>query len=145
MLLAGTGSLQGRQLPVTSAVAAPYSPFAGSIGARVRSSSDSAQLPAAESNGAPEDDRHHTPVAPYSPFAKSCDLSRTSIISSPRATPSPFAKNASQPQRPVLPNTYYHHYFGFFCKQEWKWEKQTRLPVKLRLGSYQHAQRMEGK
>ena len=48
-------------------------------------------------------------------------------------------------KRPVSPNDYYQQHFGFFCKQEWVWEKKTQLPVKVRLGSYQEAQRIEGK
>lgn len=40
---------------------------------------------------------------------------------------------------------YYQQHFGFFCKQEWQWEKQTRLPVKLRLGHYEYTQQLEGK
>jgi hypothetical protein len=45
----------------------------------------------------------------------------------------------------VAPAVYYQQHFGVFCKQEWEWEKQTRLPVKLRLGNYQYTQRLEGK
>ncbi|HJT74338.1 MAG TPA: hypothetical protein VJ720_09975, partial [Chitinophaga sp.] len=26
-------------------------------------------------------------------------------------------------KRPVSPNDYYQQHFGFFCKQEWVWEK----------------------
>ena len=46
---------------------------------------------------------------------------------------------------PVGPRDYYQQCFGYFCKREWNWEKQTKVPVKLRLGSYQEAQRLEGK
>ena|SRR6186997_3282746 len=46
---------------------------------------------------------------------------------------------------PVGPRDYYQQCFGYFCKREWDWEKQTKVPVKLRLGSYQEAQRIEGK
>jgi hypothetical protein len=46
---------------------------------------------------------------------------------------------------PVGPRDYYQQSFGYFCKREWDWEKQTKVPVKLRLGSYQEAQRIEGK
>jgi hypothetical protein len=34
---------------------------------------------------------------------------------------------------------------GFFCKQEWNWQKHTGVPVKIRLGDYQYAQKQEGK
>lgn len=54
-----------------------------------------------------------------------------------------FYRNATPP--PVGPADYYQQHFGFFCKHEWNWEKQTKMPVKLRLGTYQQAQRMEGK
>lgn len=56
-------------------------------------------------------------------------------------------ERALQPsvKRPVNANDYYQQHFGFFCKQEWVWEKKTQLPVKVRLGSYQEAQRIEGK
>ncbi|MCW3462434.1 hypothetical protein [Chitinophaga nivalis] len=45
----------------------------------------------------------------------------------------------------VAPNFYYQQHFGFFCKQEWNWQKQTGIPVKLRLGNYAYTQQLEGK
>ncbi|SKA15647.1 hypothetical protein SAMN04488128_1021181 [Chitinophaga eiseniae] len=42
-------------------------------------------------------------------------------------------------------HAYYDQHFGFFCKKEWGWQKQTGIPVKLRLGSYDLTQRQEGK
>ena len=32
---------------------------------------------------------------------------------------------------------------GFFCRQEYKMEKIARVPIKIRLGTYQEAQRLE--
>ena len=32
---------------------------------------------------------------------------------------------------------------GFFCRQEYKLEKMTRVPIKIRLGTYQEARRLE--
>jgi hypothetical protein len=60
------------------------------------------------------------------------------------AIPPPIFRVSATPNK--LPqNTYYEQCFGYFCKREWNWEKQTKVPIKLRLGTYQTAQRMEGK
>lgn len=89
-------------------------------------------------------------VAPLYPLTKSSKLWLTDkkevsapvYLSSFQVTDNhtlPVAKS------PLAANGYYQQHFGFFCKKEWNWEKQTQFPVKLRLGSYQEAQRLEGK
>ena len=56
-----------------------------------------------------------------------------------------LSTSAPKVKSPVGPRDYYQQCFGYFCKREWNWEKQTKVPVKLRLGTYQEAQRIEGK
>lgn len=45
----------------------------------------------------------------------------------------------------VVPAKFYVNNLGFFCKQELKLQAITRLPVKLRLGTVQYCDWMEGK
>jgi hypothetical protein len=45
----------------------------------------------------------------------------------------------------LLPANYYASNLGFFCKQEIKFEKATKIPLKFRLGSVQQCDWMEGK
>ena len=45
----------------------------------------------------------------------------------------------------VLPADHYNQQLGWVCKQEWKLEKKTSIPLKLRLGSKEQVDYLEGK
>ncbi|PWV53907.1 hypothetical protein [Chitinophaga sp. S165] len=89
-------------------------------------------------------------VAPLYPLTKSSKLwftDKKEVAAPAYLSSFQVTDNRTLPEAklPLAANSYYQQHFGFFCKKEWNWEKQTQLPVKVRLGSYQEAQRLEGK
>ena len=47
--------------------------------------------------------------------------------------------------KPVIAPNFYVTQLGFFCKQEIKLEKTTKIPFRFRIGSIEDCDRMEGK
>jgi hypothetical protein len=45
----------------------------------------------------------------------------------------------------TITQNYYTEHFGFFCKKELAVEKATKIPLRLRLGSLQQCNYLEGK
>lgn len=78
-------------------------------------------------------------VAPLYPLKKKMTSSINFVKSAPVATFTPKVTP------PLSPHTYYDQCFGYFCKKEWNFEQRTKVPLKFRLGTYQEAQRIEGK
>lgn len=44
----------------------------------------------------------------------------------------------------VAPDNYTQH-LGFFCRQEWKMEKATKIPIKIRVGTNEQCSFLEQK
>ncbi len=45
----------------------------------------------------------------------------------------------------TLPENYYNYKLGWACRQEWRLEKFTKVPLRLRLGSKEQVDYLEGK
>jgi hypothetical protein len=52
---------------------------------------------------------------------------------------------APRPSIMVITPNFYTAGFGFFCRQELKFEKKTNIPFRFRLGSVTTCDRLEGK
>jgi len=46
---------------------------------------------------------------------------------------------------PIVPASFYSYRLGFFCKQEIKFDKISKIPFRFRLGSVDQCDRLEGK
>lgn len=66
----------------------------------------------------------------------------------------PFAADTAYSSTPVwgpsvrlnvVPASFSTSQWGFFCRQELKWEKTIKVPFRFRLGSVQQCDRLEGK
>lgn len=47
--------------------------------------------------------------------------------------------------KPQFPSNYYLHNLGWVCVREWEFEKRTAIPLRIRLGSKEQVDWLEGK
>lgn len=54
-------------------------------------------------------------------------------------------EKTKKPMAHFIPSNFATCNYGFFCKQELKLEKQTRIPIKFRLANMEYSNWLEGK
>jgi hypothetical protein len=59
--------------------------------------------------------------------------------------PAYLFKKDTTSAKPFLSPQFYSAHLGFFCKQEIKFDKITKIPFRFRLGSVDQCDRLEGK
>jgi hypothetical protein len=81
------------------------------------------------------------------PLVSSAQASRppSTLPASTIAMPSIGAPMIATPPIAAPGSSYYLSHLGIFCKEELKIENTLRIPVRLRLGSLQEVNRLEGK
>jgi len=52
---------------------------------------------------------------------------------------------SSKPLLKSIPANHYLQNIGIICKEEWKFEKATKIPLRIRVGSLQQCNWLEGK
>ena len=77
------------------------------------------------------------------------DLKAQKISAQPSPADNPHPRYAIAGKWPAsqtaIPGSWHTRQWGFMCRQEWKWEKQYGLPLRLRLGSLDYVNKLEGK
>jgi hypothetical protein len=81
------------------------------------------------------------------PFNKTSLFNKSDWNNRPqlKTRPANFSINITDINYNMIRPDFYTQNFGFFCKKELQLEKITRVPVKIRLGSVQQCDWLEGK
>jgi len=70
-----------------------------------------------------------------------CLIQRPSVLSASTCALSRRGLNQLQ----VINANFYTQHFGFFCRKELQFEKVITTPLRIRLGSLEYVNRLEGK
>ncbi len=74
-----------------------------------------------------------------------CEGQQKIILPRKLAINSVLSCNQSKKPIPIIRPDFISLKQGYICKQEWNFEKKTRVPIRLRLGSLAYVNKMEGK
>jgi hypothetical protein len=82
---------------------------------------------------------------PFSITSPKYQLTQALNVSYQRQNEPGIPARSIYPPSTIIPSNDYVRHLGFFCRQEWSFEKKSHIPLRLRLGSLEYCDHLEGK